>query len=409
MKNNWPTKKLEDVCDVFGDGDWIEKKDQSANGIRLIQTGNIGNGQFLGRNEKARYISESTFKRLKCTEVLPGDCLLSRLPDPVGRAALIPKTDEKMITAVDCTIMRFKKDILPEWFIYYSLSPEYQSEINKAVTGATRQRISRSNLGLVEIPAPPVSDQRRLISIFNGVFEKAAKAKENAEKNLQNSRELFESYLQGVFANLGDGWEEEKMVDVCSIITCGVASTPKYVDKTVGIPFLSAQNVRNGEVVLDKYRYISKEFHEKLTKKNKPSKGDILYSRVGAKFGEAGVVEHDFDFSVYVSLTLIRPIAEKINNYFFKYYLNSPFVKSLAKKSISSSGVPNLNVNDVREFPVKYPSLAKQKQIVNQIEILLAETKKLEAIYQKKLVYLEELKKSILQKAFNGELVGARS
>ena len=99
-------------------------------------------------------------------------------------------------------------------------------------------------------------------------------------------------------------------------------------------------------------------------------KGDILYSRVGAKFEEAGVVEHDFDFSVYVSLTLIRPIAEKINNYFFKYYLNSPIVKGLAKKSISSSGVPNLNVNDVREFPVKYPSLAMQKQIVNQIETI---------------------------------------
>ena len=67
MKNNWKTKKLEEVCEVFADGDWIEKKDQSTSGIRLIQTGNIGNGYFLDRGEKARYISEDTFKRLRCT------------------------------------------------------------------------------------------------------------------------------------------------------------------------------------------------------------------------------------------------------------------------------------------------------------------------------------------------------
>jgi type I restriction enzyme S subunit len=160
------------------------------------------------------------------------------------------------------------------------------------------------------------------------------------------------------------GWEEIKMVDVCEILTCGVASTPTYVDKQIGVPFLSAQNVRDGEVVLEKYSFISKEFHQKLTSKNKPSKGDILYSRVGAKYGEAGVVEHSFEFSVYVSVTLIRPKRELLNNYFLKYYLNSPRIKDLAKKSISSSGVPNLNVNSVRDFLVPIPPLTEQQSIV---------------------------------------------
>mgnify|MGYP001601117781 CR=1 FL=1 len=104
------TKKLGEVCDVFADGDWIEKKDQSSEGIRLIQTGNVGNGVFKERGEKARYISEKTFKRLRCTEILPTDCLISRLPDPVGRSCIIPDTGGKMITAVDCTIIRFQKE-----------------------------------------------------------------------------------------------------------------------------------------------------------------------------------------------------------------------------------------------------------------------------------------------------------
>ena len=107
MKAGWHTKPLAALCEVFGDGDWIESKDQSADGIRLIQTGNVGEGVFKDRGEKARYISEETFKRLRCTEIFEGDCLISRLPDPAGRSCILPDTGERMITAVDCTIVRF--------------------------------------------------------------------------------------------------------------------------------------------------------------------------------------------------------------------------------------------------------------------------------------------------------------
>ncbi len=254
---------------------------------------------------------------------------------------------------------------------------------------------------------PLLPEQKRIVTILDTCFEAIDKAKANVELNLQNAKELFQSQLNQIFTQKGDGWVEKKMFDLCSIITCGVASTPKYVDEDIGVPFLSAQNVKNGEVQLDKYRFISKKFHQHLTKKNKPQKGDILYSRVGAKYGEAGVVEHDFEFSVYVSLTLIRPIADKLNNYYFKFYLNSPLIKSLAKASIQSSGVPNLNVNVVREFPVTYPSLSKQKKIVNTIDKLKSQTRSLESNYQKELEALDELKKSILQKAFKGELTEA--
>jgi type I restriction enzyme S subunit len=81
---------LADVCKVFADGDWVESKDQSPGGIRLVQTGNVGEGVFKDRGEKARYISEGTFGRLRCTEIFEGDCLISRLPDPVGRSCLLP-------------------------------------------------------------------------------------------------------------------------------------------------------------------------------------------------------------------------------------------------------------------------------------------------------------------------------
>lgn len=158
--------RIEDVCTVFCDGDWIEKADQSEYGIRLIQTGNVGFGKFKNKDiEKARYISEETFERLNCTEIFEGDILISRLPDPVGRACKIPRLKERLITAVDCTILRFDETkILPDYFLYLTLTDEYYKRINESITGASRKRISRSNLGNVLIPLPDIETQKKIVS-----------------------------------------------------------------------------------------------------------------------------------------------------------------------------------------------------------------------------------------------------
>jgi type I restriction enzyme S subunit len=156
---------LEGICDVFADGDWVESKDQSPSGIRLVQTGNIGDGVFKDRREKARWISEDTFVRLNCTEVFPGDVLISRLPDPVGRACLIPETGDRMITAVDCTIVRPKLAILdPEFLVLYTSSSAYEAQVRGKITGTTRDRISRNNLGNLRIPVPTVAQQREIVA-----------------------------------------------------------------------------------------------------------------------------------------------------------------------------------------------------------------------------------------------------
>lgn len=159
----WVARPLVELCEVFSDGDWIESKDQSSSGIRLVQTGNVGIGVFKDRAEKARFISQSTFKRLRCTEIVAGDCLISRLPDPVGRSCILPGTGDRMITAVDCTIVRFKSKVcLPEFFNLYSQSTKYLSAVAEKCTGTTRSRISRTSLGLTPIPVPPLEEQRRI-------------------------------------------------------------------------------------------------------------------------------------------------------------------------------------------------------------------------------------------------------
>ena len=199
MRPSWDIKKLEDLCETFADGDWIEKKDQSSCGIRLIQTGNVGNGIFRGKDDSKRYISQQTFERLNCTEIFPGDILVSRLPEPIGRGCLIPETGEKMITAVDCTIIRLKPSCKAKYLVYYTQSGEYQYSVGKVSTGTTRQRISRKNLGEIDIPLPSLPEQQRIVDILDQEFAKIDTLKANVQKALSLCDDLKQALLRKAF------------------------------------------------------------------------------------------------------------------------------------------------------------------------------------------------------------------
>jgi type I restriction enzyme S subunit len=196
----WAEKRLSELCEVFEDGDWVESKDQSSDGIRLIQTGNVGEGVFKDRAEKARYISEPTFERLRCTEIFEGDCLISRLPDPVGRSCILPDTGERMITAVDCTIVRFKQaQFLPALFNLYSQSSDYISAVARQCTGTTRNRISRSNLGLIPIPVPPLAEQREIVTQLDALAAETQRLTRLQEQKQAALVALKESLLHQAF------------------------------------------------------------------------------------------------------------------------------------------------------------------------------------------------------------------
>lgn len=164
--------------------------------------------------------------------------------------------------------------------------------------------------------------------------------------------------------DLPTGWLDVNFMDVTWLITCGVAKKPDYVEE--GIPFLSAQNARPFIANLDKIKFISKEQFDKLTIGGKPEKDDILYTRVG-NCGEAAKVPFDFDFAIYVSLTLIKPIHSLIDADFLVAFLNSNLGLTQAKAGAIGSGLQNLNVNNVRKYRIPLPSLAEQKRIVAKI------------------------------------------
>ena len=199
-KEGWEEKELKDICTSIKDGDWIERKDQSISGIRLLQTGNIGVGIYKDKSDSPHYISLDTFNRLHCEEVFEGDILLSRLPEPVGRACLVPKMEGRFITAVDCSIIKLNTDkISPEYFIFYPQTNAYFKNISSLCTGTTRQRISRKRLEEVTISFPSLPEQERIAARLDTISDKVKALQENYNKTLVLCNDLKQSLLKSIF------------------------------------------------------------------------------------------------------------------------------------------------------------------------------------------------------------------
>jgi type I restriction enzyme S subunit len=150
---------------TFTDGDWIESPYIRDEGIRLIQTGNVGIGEY--KEQGFRYIDEETFRAFRCTEVLPGDVLICRLADPVGRACLAPNLGCRMITSVDVCILKPATDVHAAFVVYALTGSEYLAWLSGICRGGTRDRVSRSMLGAIRVQKPPLSEQRAIAAFLD--------------------------------------------------------------------------------------------------------------------------------------------------------------------------------------------------------------------------------------------------
>ncbi len=248
------------------------------------------------------------------------------------------------------------------------------------------------------VPIPPLHEQKRIVSILDRAFEAIDKALANAEQNLKNAKELFESYLQEVFENKGDDWEEKRLGEVCMT---GSGGTPlksrKEFYENGNIPW-----IRSGEVckkdITDCEFHISKEGLNNSSAKLFP-KNTVLVAMYGATAGQVGILR--FESSTNQAVCGIYPNDDFIPEFIYYRFLEGK--ESLVKQAVGGAQ-PNISQVKIKNTLIPLPPLSEQKQIVQKLEALSAETKKLETIYNQKVVALQELKKSILQKAFKGEL-----
>lgn len=284
-------------------------------------------------------------------------------------------------------------------FIFYLLS---KFDLKRFASGTGVPTLNRNSVHseLVYVTSK-ISEQKRIVAILDEVFEGIDRAIALAEKNLVNTRELFESYLNAIFTQKDKGWVQSKLSKVCEKITDGTHQTPKYFE--TGFVFLSSRNVTTGAIDWDKVKYIDDAQHIAMQKRVSPRLHDILLAKNGTT-GVAALVDKDIVFDIYVSLALLRPLAAILPR-FMLHFVNSPVAKEQFNKRLKGIGVPNLHLEEIREVTICYPQdLALQESIVVKIDEMRSQILRLETIYRKKIAALKELKQSILQKAFTGEL-----
>ena len=359
----WQKKSLKDLCSIFADGDWIEKKDQSVDGIRLVQTGNIKMGYFAERQDKARYISEDTFNRLNCTEVKRGDILVSRLPDPVGRASIIPELKDKAITAVDCTIIRLKEEILPTYLNHYMQSPQYLSSIQLKVTGATRQRISRKNLGEIPIIFPSLAEQERIVAKLDAAFAEIDEAVSLAQYKIADIQSLKNALLA---SNLSNTKTTEKLGDVIEVARGGSPRPIKSFITTEddGVNWIKIGDTKQG----GKYISTTKEkikpsgvSHSRYVKEN-----DFLLSN-SMSFGRPYILKTTG--CIHDGWLVLSKYQESFIADYLYYLLSSSLVQNQFESLARGSTVRNLNIELVSQVMVPILPLTEQQRVVAKLDV----------------------------------------
>ncbi|HEE6638201.1 restriction endonuclease subunit S [Acinetobacter baumannii] len=339
-------------------------------------------------------------------------------------------------------ISEYEGIVSPAYFVYEPLKKLFAKAFPKYVHYLLRnpryiaQYLSRSKgirvnqwdldpeeFQRIELVLPPKSEQDQIFSFLDHETAKIDTLIAKQEKLIELLKEKRQAVIshavtKGLNPNvpmkdsgvewLGEvpeHWEIWKFSHIAPIITCGVASTPTYVDESEGMPFLSAQNIKNNKLSLHKFNYISHELHEQLTRYRRPEYGDILVTRVGAGIGEACVVDIDLEFSIYVSLTHIRVKAELAHNKFIMYFFGTDYCKFLNfDGTVTGGGVGNLNVNNVVRYKIALPSIEEQQQITEYLDNYINKQDELIAKAESAIQLMQERRTALISAAVTGKI-----
>ncbi len=274
-------------------------------------------------------------------------------------------------------------------FLYYYF---VQRGFNDVISGSAQPQITGEGLRLVEIPLPPIPIQRRIAEILD--------AADTLKRKDQALLKKYDELAQAIFIDMfGSKSIIVKLNEITTKITDGVHAKPNYQE--TGVPFLSVKNATNKFLDFNNSKFITQADHESYTKRCKPEFEDILYTKVGATYGRAAIINSQKEFSIYVSLALIKPDRSKVYPNYLNFVLNTNYVKKQADRRVKGAGVPDLHLVEIKDFDIPLPTYKDQLDFSNVIENLnknISSTKK-------QIEQSENLFHTLIQKAFKGELV----
>ena len=398
MRAGWQTKNLGDVCEVIGGG--TPSKDNPAYYLGEIPWATVRDMRQEVITETECQITKEAVKS-SATNIIPSGNVVIATRVGLGKVCLLGQ-DTAINQDLRGIIPRNPNVLLVRFLFWWFKS--IADVIVAEGTGATVQGVKLPFVKSLPLPVPPLSEQHRIVAILDEAFDGIATAKANAEKNLQNARALFDSHLQSVFTERGEGWVEpaKQLSELCELIVdCEHKTAP--IQK-VGFPSIRTTNIGKGKLLLDGVNRVSQETYDAWTRRAIPQPGDLIFARE-APAGNVAVIPNGLKVCLGQRTVLIRSKMAVFDSDFLASLLLTPQMQQRLVAHSKGATVKHINMKDIRALDVgAIPSLDVQRVLARIMSDVSNERERLETIYQQKLTALDDLKKSLLHQAFSGQL-----
>ena len=408
LPTGWRKKKLGDVCDLQNGYAFKSKSYVKKSNTISIRMSNIRpNGQF-DPEHNIKYLPDSFASEYSQFLVREGDLVVAMTdmasdPKILGLPTLINQVKGRnfLLNQRVGKLHNFSEDIDKKFLRFFLSSPVARFYLKSKGAGGLQININKKDILSITIPIPPLHEQKEIVEKLDEAFEGIDRAIANTEKNLANARELFNSYLNNIFTRDEDKWIEKTLGEICEIARGGSPRPIKnfLTNDTNGINWIKISDASASS----KYIYETKEKirPEGIKSSRLVQNGDLLLSN-SMSFGRPYIMKTSG--CIHDGWLVLREKSGLFNEEFLYYYLGSNATYKQFDYLAAGSTVRNLNINLVKKVKVILPTLSQQREIVQALEQFSIETQRLEAIYQRKLEALQELKQSLLHKAFTGEL-----
>lgn len=330
--------------------------------------------------------------------------ILSRIDARNGAFGLIPDSLDGAVVSSDFPVFTLNRSrIQPEFLSWMSKTRDFIELCKTASEGTTnRVRLKEERFLATQVPLPPLSEQQRIVARIEELAVRIEEARGLRREAVEEVEALFPLASARAYDEAAKiAGRVERLDDLCLTITDGTHVTPTYVSE--GVPFLSVKDVTTGTIRFDDTKFITPEEHSILTKRCRPELGDILLTKVGTT-GFAKAIDVDREFSIFVSLALLKVNKKRLLPIFTEYMLNSSRLKEYSAAGTRGVGNKNLVLKFIREFPMPAPPLSEQNRLVTYLEDLKSKIESLKQLQSETSSELDALLPSILDKAFKGEL-----
>jgi type I restriction enzyme S subunit len=400
VKAGWQKRQLGELAELRGRIGWrgLTAKEYTKTGPMFLSVHSLNYGDYVDFRD-AFHVSEARYDESPEIILHQNDVLICKDGAGIGKVGIVGTLPDRATINSSLLLIRSKASILPK-FLYRCLSsPYFQSIVNSRLNGATTPHLYQRDITEFPIVLPPLPEQRRIVGILDEAFEGIVTAKANVEKNLQNARALFESYLQSVFTQRGESWVETVLSEVCGLQNGFAFKSGTFRES--GQPILRISNIQDERVDTEKLVFFDpKDYRENLDR-YRIVEGDLLIAMSGATTGKLGFNTEKTVFYLNQRVGKFEP-GKRLNKAFLFYFLSTRVKENL--RISAGAAQPNLSTEQIKGLVLPLPPVATQEHVVSALNSLSQETDRLASIYQQKQAALDELKKSLLHQAFSGEL-----